>query len=94
MNDAETSVPVQAHAYGPLWDLQIAVFTTAAVAAGRNGAVTDSNELRLMSVQKIVTAPGGVLPVSPVNIVINCPALAFTADPPVGPVIPQPPGTL
>jgi len=27
-----------------------------------------------MSVYKIVTAPGGVLPVSPVNIVINCPA--------------------
>jgi len=86
--------PVQAHAYGPLWDLQIAVFTPAAVAAGRNGAVTDANELRLMSVQKTVTAPGGVLPVSPVNIVINCPALAFNADPPVGPVIPQPPGTL
>ena len=86
--------PVQAHDYGPLWDLQIAVFTPAAVAAGLNGAVEDANELRELSVRKIVTAPGGVLPVSPVNVVINCPALAFTEDRPVGPVIPQPPGQL
>lgn len=86
--------PVQAHGYSPLWDLQVAVFTPAAVQAGRNGAVTDANVLRQLSVQKVVTAPGGVLPVSPAGIVINCPALAFTEDRPVGPVIPTPPGQL
>ena len=84
----------QALGYSPLWDLQIAVFTPAAVAAGQNGAQTDANQLRELSVRKIVTAPGGVLPVSPVNTVINCPALAFIEDRPVGPVVPQPPGQL
>ncbi len=84
----------QALGYSPLWDLQIGVFTPAAVAAGLNGAVTDANELRELSVRKIVTSPGGVLPLAPANIVINCPALAFTEDRPVGPVVPQPPGQL
>ncbi len=84
----------QALGYSPLWDLQIGVFTPTAVAAGANGAVTDANEFRELSVRKIVTSPGGVLPLAPENIVINCPALAFTETRPVGPVIPQPPGQL
>ncbi len=80
-----------AHRYSPLWDLQIGVFTKKAVAAGLNGTYKDGNTIRWLSVKKMVTSPGGVLPLGPANIVINCPALAFVDGPPVGPQMPLPP---
>lgn len=79
-----------AHQYSPLWDLQVAVFTPAAVAAGKNTTQTDGNTIRWLSVNKTVTSPGGVLPLGPANIVINCPALAFMDTPPVGPQMSRP----
>ncbi len=80
--------------YSPLWDLQIAVYSPAAVAAGLNRTQTDANRIRQLSVRKVLTSPGGVLPVTPVNIVINCPALAFMDTSPIGPQVPKPAGAL
>jgi len=62
-----------ARRYSPLWDLQIGVFTKKAVAAGLNGTYKDGNTIRWLSVKKLVTSPGGVLPLGPANIVDQLP---------------------
>ena len=66
----------QRREYSPAWDLQVGVYSDAAVAAGRNGLKTDANAVRRLAARGVVTAPGG-LPHGSANIVINCPALAF-----------------
>lgn len=81
-----------AEMYSPLWDLQIGMYTPHAVAAGLNRAHADANELRQLSARGALRAPGGVLPVSPVNIVVNCSALAFMDTNPTGPQVAKPPG--
>lgn len=62
--------------YSPAWDLNVGVYSDAAVAAGSNGLQTDSDEIRKLAAAEMVTAPGG-LPLGSANIVINCPALAL-----------------
>jgi hypothetical protein len=62
--------------YSPVWDLQVGVFSDAAVAAGQNGLQTDADEVALLAAAGVVTAPGG-LALGSANIIINCPALAF-----------------
>lgn len=73
--------------YSPAWDLQVGVYSKAAVASGRNGLQTDADTVRRLAGQGVVTAPGG-LPLGSANIVINCPALGFldvsAADPTSG----------
>ncbi len=66
----------QKEEYSPAWDLQVGVYSDAAVARGRNGLKTDADHVRLHARRGDVTAPGG-LPLGSANIVINCPALAF-----------------
>jgi hypothetical protein len=86
--------PALAAQYSPLWDLQIGMWTPAAVAAGLNVAQSDANRIRQLSARGLLRSPGGVLPVAPANIVVNCPALAFMTVNPVGPQAAKPPGQL
>ena len=73
--------------YSPAWDLQVGVYSAAAVARGLNGLKQDANVVRRMAARGLVTSPGGV-PLGSSNIVINCPALAFLDARPRGPRIP------
>lgn len=66
--------------YSPAWDLQVGVYSPAAVAAGNNGLRTDADEVLRLAAQGVVTAPGG-RPLGSANVVINCPALAFLDEP-------------
>ncbi len=70
--------------YSPAWDLQVGVYSDAAVAAGRNGLQTDVENVLALAAQGVVTAPGG-LPLGSANIIINCPALAFLDGAPIDP---------
>ncbi len=62
--------------YSPAWDLQVGVYSDAAVARDLNGLKTDSEVVLRLAAERLVTAPGG-RPLGSANIVINCPALAF-----------------
>ncbi len=73
-----------AAAYSPTWDLQVGVYSDAAVAAGLNGLQTDAERVLELAAQGVVTAPGG-LPLGSANIIINCPALAFLDGAPSDP---------
>lgn len=79
--------PTLAQAYTPLWDLNVGVWSDAAVAEGRNIALRDANEIRAVAATGELTSPGG-LPLGSANEVINCPALGFTDKPPLAPVVP------
>jgi hypothetical protein len=76
--------PALAAAYSPLWDLQIGFWTPDAVAQDLNVAQTDANVIRNLAAQGLVTSQGG-LPLASANIIINCPALGFPEEAPVGP---------
>ncbi len=78
--------PALAQAYTPLWDLNVGVWSDAAVADGRNVALRDANEIRAVAATGELTSPGG-LPLASANEVINCPALGFTDEPPLEPVL-------
>ncbi len=78
--------PALAEAYTPLWDLNVGVWSDAAVAEGRNVALRDANEIRAVAATGELTSPGG-LPLASANEVINCPALGFTDEPPLEPVV-------
>ncbi|MGI8804687.1 MAG: DUF7482 domain-containing protein [Thermoleophilaceae bacterium] len=75
--------------YSPLWDLQIGVYSDAAVARGMNGLKTDANTVRRLADRRLVTSPGGQ-PLGSGNVLINCPALGFLESPPEGPRIAVP----
>ncbi len=70
--------------YSPLWDLQVGVYSDAAVARGLNGLKKDANVVRRLASRAVVTAPGGQ-PLGSANILINCPALGFLESAPRGP---------
>jgi len=66
----------QRREYSPAWDLQVGVYSDAAVAHGRNGLKTDAETVKRLARRGVITAPGGD-PLESANVVINCPALAF-----------------
>ena len=70
--------------YSPLWDLQNFMYSSKAVASGENTAKTDSNVIRQLAAQGVVTSPGGT-PLRSSGAIINCPALGFTDSAPAGP---------
>jgi len=70
--------------YSPLWDLQVGVYSDAAVARGLNGLKTDANAVRRLAARGLVTAPGEQ-PLGSANVLINCPALGFLESAPRGP---------
>ncbi|MDQ3182976.1 MAG: hypothetical protein M3Q62_05435, partial [Actinomycetota bacterium] len=78
--------PALAQAYTPLWDLNVGVWSNAAVADGRNIALRDANRIRAVAATGELTSPGG-LPLASANEVTNCPALGFTHEPPLEPVV-------
>jgi len=78
--------PTLAQAYTPLWDLNVGMWSIAAVAEGRNIALRDANEIRAVAATGELTSPGG-FPLASSNEVINCPALGFTDGPPLEPVV-------
>lgn len=73
--------------YSPAWDLQVGVYSDAAVEAGLNVLKTDANTVREEASEGLVTAPGG-LPLGSANVVINCPALGFLDSAPAEPRVP------
>ncbi len=73
--------------YSPAWDLQVGLYSDGAVAAGSNGLQTDANTVRRIAGEGLLTAPGGV-PLGSANVVINCPALGFLDELPLGPRVP------
>jgi hypothetical protein len=70
--------------YSPLWDLQVGLYSDAAVAMGLNGLKTDANQVRRAAARGLVTSPGGE-PLGSANVLINCPALGFLESSPRGP---------
>ncbi len=77
--------------YTPLWDVHVGEWSPAAVAHGWNTAQTDANQVRQLARRGLVTAPGGS-PLGSANVVVNCPALAFTHDRPAAPQASMPAG--
>ncbi len=75
------SDPAQARLYVPMWDLNIAVWSDAAVASGQNDAQKDANQIRQLAARGIVTNPGGGM-LGSANFLINCPVLGFATTPP------------
>ncbi|HEY0544216.1 MAG TPA: hypothetical protein VGC91_02375 [Pyrinomonadaceae bacterium] len=84
-----TMVPPFREEYSPAWDLHLSVWSRTAVATGANTARTDSNVIRTLAEQWVVTSPGG-LPLRSAGIEVNCPVVAFVNDPPLMPVVPSP----
>lgn len=76
--------------YSPLWDLQVGMWTPGAVARGLNRARTDSNVIRRFAQRGLVTSVTGLRLASD-DIIINCPALAFTRAAPRAPQASKPP---
>ncbi len=83
------SRPGDRREYSPLWDLQVGVYSDAAVAGGLNGLKTDANPVRRLASRGLVTSPGEQ-PLGSANILINCPALGFLDSAPRGPRTPVP----
>lgn len=75
--------------YTPLWDVHVGEWSPSAVARGLNVAQMDANQRRQLAKKGFITAPGGS-PLGSANIVVNCPALAFTHDRPTAPQAPKP----
>ncbi|WP_125205995.1 hypothetical protein [Capsulimonas corticalis] len=75
--------------YTPLWDVHVGEWSPQAVARELNVAQMDANQVRHLAKKGWVTAPGGS-PLGSANIVVNCPALAFTDQKPLAPQAPKP----
>ncbi|MGA9271920.1 MAG: hypothetical protein WBV67_00380, partial [Candidatus Cybelea sp.] len=67
--------PRHANAYSPLWDVQLGVWTNAAVAASKNVRQTDENQILNLVGDGDITGPGGAPYGS--AFVVNCPPVAF-----------------
>lgn len=78
-----TNVPRLRRLYSPVWDLRLSQWSPRAIAAGRRRAVTDADTIRPLAADGLVTAPGGE-PLGSANVVLNCPALAWTGAIPRG----------
>lgn len=72
--------PRHANAYSPLWDVQLGVWTKAAIAAGKATRQTDENQILNLVGDGYLTGPGG----APYGSVfdVNCPPVAFVNERP------------
>jgi hypothetical protein len=84
--------PAQAQVYSPAWDLQLGVWSTFAVAHKLNFQRRDAGVIRQLALRGLVTGPHALAPLNSANVVINCPALAFSHDEPLAPQAPNPLG--
>jgi hypothetical protein len=76
--------------YSPMWDLNIAVWSDAAVASRQNVAQTDANQIRQLAARGVVTNPGGGL-LGSSNFTVNCPVMGFADEAPSEDQAPRPP---
>jgi len=83
--------PAQRNLYSPIWDVQVAVWTPQAVAAGLNTTQTDANQIRQLAARGLITSPGGTQLRSD-RAILNCPALGFLTVAPEADQAPAPPG--
>ena len=86
------SDPARRALYSPMWDVHLAQWSDAAVAAGQNTAQPDANTIRQLAAQGLITSPGGVAPLGSANIVVNCPFFAFLDEAPNAPLVTKPAG--
>jgi hypothetical protein len=83
--------PRHADAYSPAWDLQIGEWTKTAIEKGLNTRQTDENAILKLANQGYLTGPNGA-PYGSVNILVNCPPIAFLDERPAVDPVPLPPG--
>jgi hypothetical protein len=62
--------------YSPLWDVHLAQWTTAAIAAGQNLRQTDFGNVQNLAQAGLLTGPGGV-PFGPSGFIVNCPIVSM-----------------
>jgi hypothetical protein len=61
--------------YSPLWDVHLAAWTPAAIAAGRDLRQTDYGDVLGLASHGLVTAPDGT-PFSASGFIVNCPIIS------------------
>jgi hypothetical protein len=62
--------------YSPLWDVNLARWSDAAVAAGQNVRQTDVGDAQNLAAHGILTAPDGT-PLSASGFIVNCPIVSL-----------------
>lgn len=65
-----------AAAYSPLWDANVAVWSSDAVTAKTNTRQTSASAVYQLATNKMITGPDGK-PFGPVGFVVNCPVVAY-----------------
>ncbi len=68
--------------YSPLWDLMVAKWSDAVVAAHANYAQTDGNTIQQLAKHGLITNPDGT-PLSSSTFIVNCPVLGYASTPPL-----------
>jgi len=81
--------PALARLYTPLWDLQLVKWSDEAIVQGLNVAQTDANTIRQLAARGLVHADDN-LPLVAVDIIVNCPLIAFIDQAPEAPQAPDP----
>ncbi|MDQ6843143.1 MAG: hypothetical protein M3Z92_02150 [Bacteroidota bacterium] len=71
----------QRELYTPLWDLNVAKWSDAVVAAGKNYAQTDGSTIQQLARHGLITNPDGT-PLSSTGFIVNCPILGFATTAP------------
>jgi hypothetical protein len=80
--------PRHAHAYSPLWDAQLGLWTDKAITQGRNTRQIDEVQVFNLAASRpdlltgVDPATGKAAPYGSVGVDINCAVLGFTAKPP------------
>lgn len=72
-----------AHAYSPLWDVQLGFWTAEAIKLGLDTRQVDENVILNLAVKGYITGPGGA-PYGSVGFVVDCPPIAFLDQQPEG----------
>jgi hypothetical protein len=62
--------------YSPLWDVHLAQWTPAAIAAGQNLRQTDFGNVQNLAQSGLLTGPGGV-PFGASGFIVNCPIVSM-----------------
>jgi hypothetical protein len=75
--------PRHAEAYSPIWEAQFGQWTDKAIKLGLNTRQIDENQIFNLAASRpdLITGPGGA-PYGAQGVIINCPVIGFTADPP------------
>jgi len=78
------SQPRHEFSYSPLWDAQVGQWTPQAIAQGKAVQLNDENQMLEFVRQGLITGPmGAKFGSGAMGFVINCPPVAYLADPPL-----------